>query len=235
MTPPRANPESGPLWRRLLAGGIAAGVGLSLAATGLPARAAGDVPASDERGPAMQTNPPAVQAALDAAPEWIELRAALEAADEVAAGRRGDYPFDKAGRDALLSRLAAAPKAVDALAGRGLLPAPAAELLKSEIAALERGVQSKRPTEMMDATCYKPMRFEPWRDGAKRLAERVDALERLAAAGTVAPALLDRVRAAIASDLDLLTAESLPLLQGAERAQAEKNVARARKALGKLR
>jgi hypothetical protein len=124
-----------------------------------------------------------------ATPEWGRLQATLAEADEIAAGKRGPYPFDKAGRDKMLAALGALAGDVDALAVLGFFAGAAADLLKKEIATLADEVSAKRPKEMEMATCYEPMPFEPGKKSARRLAERADALESLAAAGKVSPAV----------------------------------------------
>ena len=223
-----------PLWKKILAGGVALGAGLHLASAALPAEAGGaseHAPgeAGDLKNDDLKSNDP-----VASTPEWGRLQATLAEADEVASGRRGPYPFDKAGRDRLLAAMASLAADVDALAAKGFLDPAAVVLMKSEVEALEAGVRAMRPKEMEFATCYEPMWFEPGRASARRLAERVEALDALAAKGRVSPAVLARIRAAVERDLAGLDEATLGLMKGPERDRAVKDVARARAALRRL-
>lgn len=225
--------DTNPLWKRILAGGLAAGVGLTLAS--LEARAAGDAPEPAREG----TADAALQGAKSAdpvtiTPEWGRLQASFAEAEEVASGRRGDYPFDRAGKDKLLGALRSLASDIDALAGKGFFDAAAADLLKREASTLADEVGAKRPVEMEMATCYEPMPFEPGKRSARRVGERVDALESLAASGKVSPAVLARIRSALERELAGLTEETLGLMKGEERQTASRDAERARRALDRL-
>jgi len=159
--------------------------------------------------------------ALIAAPQWKRFQATWTEADDVASGRKGAYPFDRKGKEALLAALSERATDLDALGAAGLLTAPEAGLLKKDLSRLTRGVQAKRPTEMRMATCYKPMMFLPARDSANRLADRLELLGRLVEAKTLHPVATAKILVSIDKDLAVLGKEEhLKRLNEAERTKA---------------
>lgn len=187
--------RSGPRWRRVLAAAglcLLASCGFGPAgrepASAAPAAAAGGAATDDLRQDAR----------------WKQLSSAWQEASEIASGKRGAYPFDQAGQKRVLASLAKAAANVDALRKAGLLSEPEAGLLKKELDVLVVGVQSKRPTEMKLATCYKPMMVQPARESLDRLAERLPVIEKLVESRTLHPAAVSRVLGAIEADLATL-------------------------------
>jgi hypothetical protein len=183
-----------------------------------------------------------VKARLDAGPlgdsdEWKQLVATWAEAEEVASGRRGQYPFSEAGRKELLARLERLGADAAALAGRGLLSQAEAGLLAMEAQALAKRVGRFRPTELRGATCYKPMDFWPAREGAGRLAARLPLLERLAAQEQVSRPALRKLLAAVEADLATLSDEKelATWADRAARAEAEKTRDAVRGEVEKLR
>lgn len=138
---------------------------------------------------------------------WQRVQATWTEADDAASGRKGAYPFDREGQEALLGALQAREADLDALAAAGLLTAPEAGLLQKDLARLTRGVQGKRPTEMRMATCYKPMMVMPARDSANRLADRLGLLQKLVEAKTLHPAAVMKVMGTVDADLAVLGTE----------------------------
>ncbi|HOX05289.1 MAG TPA: hypothetical protein PK280_02715 [Planctomycetota bacterium] len=143
---------------------------------------------------------------LAGSPDWLKLAAAWGEAEEVISGRRGQYPFDQAGKQRLLAQLDEAAAAADRLATTGLLSAAERDLLKKDLAEFKPGVEAKRPTEMRLATCYRPMSLATLHP-AVHLAERLPLLEKMAAAGKVQPAVLRKVLVSVESDLAALQSD----------------------------
>jgi hypothetical protein len=120
-------------------------------------------------------------ASLEETPEWKALTAAWAEAGKATAGERFDYPFDAAGKKALLDALAKADADLGKLRDAGLLGEPETAFLGSELAQLTQGVRMKRPTEMKMASCYDPMTLPtPAEQGLKNLEERLPLLEKMA-------------------------------------------------------
>jgi hypothetical protein len=140
---------------------------------------------------------------LAASPDWLTLAAAWGEAEEVVSGRRGQYPFDQAGKQRLLAQLDESARAADRLSGLGLLSAAERDLLKKDLAEFKPGVEAKRPTEMRLATCYGPMSLATLHP-AVHLAERLPLLEAMAVAGKVQPAVLRKVLASVERDMAAL-------------------------------
>ncbi len=182
--------RTGPRWRRRLVG---AGLSL-LALLGVPpAASAAEAPA---KLVAAESKP------LTDSPEWKSLDATWREASEIASGKRGPYPFDEAGKARALAALESAGKDVAALQAKGLVSEAEAGLLGIELGRLSRGVQAMRPTEMRNATCYKPMSLGyQARQTVERLAARLPLLEKLAGAQQLRPAVARKVLAAVEADL----------------------------------
>jgi hypothetical protein len=160
-------------------------------------------------------------AALEASECWRRVRTVWAEAEEVASGRRGPYPFDARGKEQLLVALGRAREDVLALAGERLLSAPEAALATEELAALTAGVQAKRPTEALQATCYKPVPFTPDGPSLARLRERLPHLERLASGGVLHPVVVRKLVAAARADLAVVaSAEAAAGKGGKGRAEA---------------
>jgi hypothetical protein len=62
---------------------------------------------------------------------WQELVTLWQEAAAIGAGDRGAFPFDRAGKEALLAKLEASKAQLQAIQARGLLSAPEAELLRA--------------------------------------------------------------------------------------------------------
>lgn len=142
-------------------------------------------------------------------PQWKRLDKTWAEAEVVAGGGKGPYPFDAAGKKALLADLAARAKDVTGLAAAGLLAAAESDLLKRELVRLAYGVQAKRPTEMKMATCYKPMRVRPAYESMIRVVDRAGLLRKLAEGDKLHPAAIEKILAAIRGDLATLADQKL--------------------------
>jgi len=196
--------RTGPRWKRAM---VAAGLVL-LAALGFgpgTARAADTTPAAQPAaGAAGATTQPAAQ--LADTDEWKRLTGAWKEAEEVASGKRGDYPFDEKGKKALLESLTKAGREIDALAEKRMLSETEVRLLKIDVERLRRGVQGKRPTEMRMATCYRPISLgSRKRIVLARLTERLELLEKVGKAGKLHPAAVAKVVESVEGDIASLS------------------------------
>lgn len=126
-------------------------------------------------------------------------------AQAVTAGQRGQYPFDKAGKQRLLERLARAGDDVGALQREGEISAGEAGLWKQDLEQLAARVREYRPAEMRSATCYEPMPLPiPAQSSLTRLQARLPFLQQLASAGRLDPEVTRKVLRQIEEDLAVL-------------------------------
>jgi hypothetical protein len=154
---------------------------------------------------------------------WPFLVAAWGEAEEVASGRRGQYPFDEAGKSWLLSMIESAARVPGQLAQKGLLSEAEGALLEKDLAELRREVEAKHTKEMRNATCCDTVAVIPARESAARLASKLPLLEKMASEGKLNPATAGKVLAAVERDLATLGREQeLKQLSTAERSGAEK-------------
>jgi hypothetical protein len=173
---------------------------------------------------------------LEGSEEWKRLLATWKEAEEIASGKRGSFPFDRAGKDRVLAELGRAQQELDQLVKAGLLAEPAAAILKKDLAVLRAGVVRFRPTEMKLTTCYKPM-LAPDKHALSlgRLRERLPLLERLAAGkGLQAPAV-EKVLLGIERDLAQLGDRKLAAADARLRKVLERKVAALRTRLRTVR
>ena len=207
---------TGPRWKRRL---ISAGLVL-LAALGMAS--------CEEEGTARPGDGTEVQStagtALENTRQWQRLCAAWKEAGEIASGKRGPYPFNEAGQKRVLKSLEQTASDIDSLRKAGHLSEPEAALLTKELAELAAGVQAKRPTEMRNATCYEPMSLNFQEiESVGRLSQQLPLLEKLAAAETLKPEVVEKVLGRIEEDLARLDdADVIEQLPPAERRSAPK-------------
>jgi hypothetical protein len=186
-----ASAQRGPRWRRrLLGAGLVMLVALGLAPT---------APTQAATSPAAAAAP--AKESLAENTLWKRVMAAWQEAEEVASGKRGDYPFDEKGKKALLESLAASDADLLSLSEKGVLAATEAGLLNEGLKGLVAGVQAKRPTEMKDATCYKPMVVIPAQESAERLKVRFPLVQKLSAAETLHPEAVRVIMVTLEKDL----------------------------------
>jgi hypothetical protein len=210
--------RTGPKWKRRL---IGAGLVLLVAMGFAPnmSRAA-----DAESKPAAPAVPAAADKGLAESTAWQRILAAWNEASEIASGKRGDYPFDEKGKQQVLANLKQAEADAAELQKTKLISEPEAGLLLKDLAVLTAGVQAKRPTEMKMATCYEPMLIQPGHESLKRLSDRLPLLEKLSAAQTIHPEVVEKVLAGIEADIaSLAKEESLKeFAKAEERQKAEK-------------
>jgi len=203
----------GPRWRRRLVG---AGLAL-LTLTGTPSLLA----------PAEAWA--AKNDALTSSSQWKQIAATWKDAEAIAAGKRGAYPFDRAGKQRMLERLRACGAKIEALRKAGKISAAGAGLLIKDLQLVTRGVQEKRPKGMRMASCYEPMPHFPARDGLKRLKERLPLLEQLSRVKRVQPQVLAKVLVTVEQDLALLARKEMRgRFSGKQRREVERMCKRAR-------
>lgn len=173
-------------------------------------------------------------AALEGSAQWRHIRAVWAEAEEIASGKRGSYPFDLQGMKRVIEEIEKARAEVLLLPRQKLLSEPEAALLEKDLARLAQGVEAKRPTEAMDATCYKPMVLSPARSSLERLRERLPLLERLAASDALQPRVVRKLLASARADLDALKSSQETLETAGERAKAVKTMRSAEEALRRI-
>lgn len=216
--------ETGPRWRR------------QLACAGLFLLGCLGCSSGEPNLPPKVDSPVVAGQALEETPQWKNVASVWAEAEAVASGQRGDYPFDEKGKKALLASLERATATVGKLETGGALSAPEAGLLTSGLQSLARAVGAKRPTEMRDATCYKPMMFIPAKDSLERLSARLPLLQKLAKEKAIHRAALERVLPPIEADLKMLTSpEQVKRLDAGRQAEVEKVRREAQAALGEIR
>jgi hypothetical protein len=211
--------RTGPRWkRRLIGAGLVLLMAMGFSPTG--ARAA----AAEESKPAASAAPAASDKGLAEAKGWKRIVAAWNEAEEIASGKRGDYPFDEAGKKRLLEDLKKAEADAADLQKAKLITEPETGLLLRDLGTLTAGVQAKRPTEMKMFTCYQPMMIRPGHDSLQRLSDRLPLLEKLAAAKTLHREVVEKVLVSIETDIQTLAKEESlkEFAKAEERQKAEK-------------
>lgn len=119
---------------------------------------------------------------------WKSIAATTRQAREVASGKKGTHPFDRAGKEKLLAALDAAIKQVGGLATSGQINAGEAGLWQADLKLLRHRVGEFRPTEMKTTSCYEPMpMIIPARQSMARLKARLPLLEKMSAADKLHP------------------------------------------------
>ncbi|MFH2010862.1 MAG: hypothetical protein ABI333_29955 [bacterium] len=227
---PDRHAQTGPRWKqRLLTAGLvllaAFGIGpackssTSQKPTASSSTGMGASTSAATAHPATKPQPPYAATA-----EWKQIRAALEEAEQIAAGKRGSYPFDEKGQRRILAAIVTAGTNADALATRGLLDASEAGLLRKELSLLSSKVREFRPTEMRTATCYEPMpRILAAEVSLKRLRDRLPLLQKMATAQRLHPQVVRKALVRIEADLKVLeTPARLQELGAVRRADAQK-------------
>lgn len=169
--------------------------------------------------------------------EWAQISKVTAKAEAIAAGKRGSYPFNHAGRARLLGALKKAQDNADALAKRQLITAGEAGLLKQDLITLVGKVSAFRPTEMRNSTCYEPMAMiAPANHSLKRLQARLPLLTKLATAKRLHPRVLKKVLAKVEADVVVLEDPAKRgRLAPADRAKAKKVAVTARAQLAKIK
>lgn len=170
---------------------------------------------------------------------WLEsIEQTTRAAREVAGGKKGQHPFDRAGKKKMLASLDAAVAKIDELVEAGTLNAGEAGLWQADLKLLRSRVNDFRPTEMKNATCYEPMPLLiPARQSMARLAKRLPLLEKMATADKLHPRVARKVLEQIEQDLSVLAsdAELKKLPTDKDRKRAQKQAAATRQLLDRAR
>jgi hypothetical protein len=217
--------KTGPRWKRsLVTAGliVLAGLGFVSCSNGNDVRHIDGIPATSAKK-------------LEEASEWKRLQAVWQEAQEIASGKRGDYPFDRKGKERILSELGMLKGDISALQSSGLLTEAEAGLLEKDLAVLVTGVHGKRPTERKNVTCYDVVMCIPAKDSMKRLAERLPLLEKLAQSKRLNPEVTARVLENVLRDIDILENErNLNMLEKEQRESAINLREEAKRALQNL-
>jgi hypothetical protein len=232
----RLNPEraaqTGPRWkRRLVALGLVLLTGIGFAGCEKKSTSSGEsVPVNHAPvrnaasvTPAVPGNTaPAIVADLAKTAQWQQVSAAWREAADIGAGKRGDYPFNLAGKKKLLAKLEQARKNIAQLQAIKLLSEPEAGLLAADLTELTAQVNSKRPEEERYTTCYDMMMVIPARVSMERLAQRLPLLTKMSAQDAISPEVVAKVVGGIEKDIAVLdNPENLARLSAEERVQAQ--------------
>lgn len=154
--------------------------------------------------------------------QWKSVAATWAAAAEIAAGKKGDYPFDEAGKEKLRTDIRQAKAHVDTLWLADLLTLPEAGLMTAGLDRLDRKVNAFRTTEEQGWTCYLMIYNPPARDSMQRLEARLPLLEKLTLQKKINAKVTDRVLASIEGDVATLDdPKAKEGLSESERARAE--------------
>ena len=174
---------------------------------------------------------------LEETDAWKNLTALWAFGGEIAAGRRGPFPFNTRQREQLLADLQIVRKNVAAMENAGLLSAAEAGLLGLNLDAMITRIQQFRPEKLRMATCYQPVRMVSPDESVERLAARLPLLEKLAASETLHREVVEKVLVSIVADIATLAKEeSLKEFAKAEdRQKAEKTRDAARAAVLRIR
>jgi hypothetical protein len=170
-------------------------------------------------------------------PAWKKIAAAWSQAQDIAAGKKGDYPFNQKEKDDLLKALKDAGEDAESLCRKGLMTKQEAKLMQGELDYLQYEVGKKRPTEMMNATCYKPMSTSMIAgESVERLEKRVPLLASLIKEGTITSEVAEKVVSTVEIDIGELENEyMLNSLQEKERARAQKIIGKLKTQIAKIR
>ncbi len=140
--------------------------------------------------------------------EWKEIVTTWNEAADIAAGKKGEYPFlNDETKQWFLDRLKKCEQDCSALVKDRVLTRSEGGLVLKGLQDLAAGVQRFRSKSMMNATCYVPMMVRPAADSAERLKTRLDLLGELVAQPTVRSEVLTQTLAAIEKDLATLADE----------------------------
>ena len=156
--------------------------------------------------------------------EWKEIVTTWNEAADIAAGKKGDYPFlNDTTKKWFLDRLKKHEQDCAALVKASVLTRSEGGLVLKGLQDLATGVQRFRSKSMMNATCYEPMLIRPAAVSAEHLKTRLELLAELVAQPTVRPEVLTQTLAAIEKDLTTLADEkSYQYLSEDEKAAAIK-------------
>jgi hypothetical protein len=167
-------------------------------------------------------------------PVWKALAKNWRDAEAAASGRKGRYPFDAKTKKSLLGALATAPDELNALATAGYLAAAEATMLKTALEGLPARVKRMRPTELQNATCYRPMSLAR-RDPLMTMLARMPLLEKVVKGGKLHPAAVKKIAEVVEIEIVKLTDEKyLKTLTPESRATAGNLVKAATSAIKKL-
>ncbi len=246
--------RTGPRWKkRLLAAGImllaAFGMGPACKGGGTPASTSNKGPKSADPGPDMGPGGmgPAGMGPAGKRPaprptgyvgtaEWKQIQNVLKEAEAIAAGKRGAYPFDRAGKKQILAALQKAQRNADALATKKLLALSEVGLLKVDLAQLRAKVATFRPTERRMTSCYqKVARPKAAEVSMGRLKARLPLLKKLAALQKLHPVVVNKVLVRIEKNLKTLeNPTEVGRLNAKRQAEAKKLAAEVRTALAQV-
>jgi hypothetical protein len=135
---------------------------------------------------------------------WSEIKRAYDQAEPIAASQAGSYPFDAAGKEALLKNLGTARERVDELRQAQRIDAATAELLSDDLSYLRSAVnefRAKPGPGQREATCYEPMPIPSRAPSLDRLERRLPLISRMVTAARVDPEVWRKVIARLEAEV----------------------------------
>ncbi len=155
---------------------------------------------------------------------WKRIAVITSEARAIIQGKRGAYPFDKAGKKRLLENLELARAAVDTLQKQGRLNAGEAGLWKADLAAMRVKLGQFRTKDRARVSCYEPRPMpRPGQLSLRRMRTRLAFLEKLAAAKQLHPRVVHKVLVQIEADVAILASPTATVgMNAADRKLAQK-------------
>jgi hypothetical protein len=148
---------------------------------------------------------------LDTSPIWKRLLAVWAEAEAVAFGKRGNYPFNKAGKKTLLKAIEKALSDIASLESTKQISKAESAALNMSMRYSRVGVVAKRPTENRNATCYMagPMAYESRHASITRLTSQLPLIAKMAREKQLQPPVVRKLVASIEKDLASLDDQKL--------------------------
>ncbi|MCX5654429.1 MAG: hypothetical protein NTY65_07260 [Planctomycetota bacterium] len=191
--------RTGPRWkRRLIGAGLVLLMAMGFTPTG------GCNATREESKPAAFADPAPPAKELSESKGWQRMLAAWNEAEDIMSGKRVDYPpFSEKGLKKVLANLKQAEAEAAELQKAKLITEPEAGLLLKDLGELG-GFERKWRINM---TCYDTAEIPPGWGSFNRLSDRLPLLEKLAAAETIHPEVVERVLVSVVADIQTLAKE----------------------------
>lgn len=161
---------------------------------------------------------------LEETKPWQHLIAVWHEAEGIAAGNRGDNPFDEANKNRLLDELTTAAWDLERLRDAGLLTAPDAGLLQKELMLLTQRVHERHSVE------------DRYRQSLARLTDRLSLLRDAAWSAEIRPPIFASVVNTVEEDIAVLQDDCVRAeLSEARKAEADQLVQAAQSHLMRIK
>jgi hypothetical protein len=174
---------------------------LGASSTSGPSPASGTTTSADLSATAAASATTGPPTALDA---WSQIKRAFDQAEPIAASPAGSYPFDAAGKAALLKDLLTAGERVDELLKEKRIDAATAELLRDDLSYLRSAVNELRAKPgpgQLEASCYEPMPMPSRAPSLDRLERRLPLVSRMLTTARLDPDVVRKVIARLEAEV----------------------------------